>query len=127
MKKSYIFIFFVCIVSLSFFSCTEEGYTHNNPLSQIIALKEVDFDSVEGAKHFTTQDSVQASNWFSKELGAGRLVESEFDKQTKEYRMVSIPRGGVPIPESSDIGKLLEGGNDLYIGDTILESESVLK
>lgn len=113
--RQIIILFFVIGLMTS---CSEnkKGYDHPT-VQQLMSIKNVDFDNVEGVKHFITTDKDKAEEWRSKESKSGCVVYGRFNKKTGEYICKSIPREKVTLPTEEEISNLVDENGEFLLED----------
>jgi hypothetical protein len=102
--KQTIILFFAIGLMLS---CSERNSMYEHPtIQKIHNLREIDFDNIEGVRHFVTTDIDEAIEWESKELDSGRHVSGIFNRETGEYIYKSIPSEKISLPTGEEIFRL---------------------
>ena len=120
MKKSRIIrqtiiLFFAIGLMLS---CSERNSMYDHPtIQKIHNLRKIDFDNIEGVRHFVTTDEDEADEWMSKELDEGRHVQGYFNRETGEYIYKSISSEKIPIPIGEEILRLLDENGNFSLED----------
>lgn len=111
--KQIIILFFVVGLMNS---CSKDIYD-NLVVQQLMDIKNVDFDKVEGVKHFITEDSDTALAWITEEMKNGRIASVKPNKETGEYTCKSILKGKVSLPAEDKILDLLDENGEFLLED----------
>jgi len=89
----------------------------NNVVSQLMELKNIDFDKVNGLRQYVTLDKDEAREWCDKERKNGYAVYERFNSETGEHICKSIPKGNVPLPAEDKIVGLLDENGEFLLED----------
>jgi hypothetical protein len=111
--KQVVILFFIIGLMLS---CSKQ--IHDNvTVQQLMEIKDVDFDKVDGLKQYVTLDKDEAWKWMKKELENECIVRSRLNKETGEYTCKSIPKSKVVLPAEDKILDLLDENGEFLLED----------
>jgi len=106
------------IIILYFIMGLMASCSTNNVVSQLMELKNIDFDKVNELRQYVTLDKDEAREWCDKERKNGYAVYERFNSETGEHICKSIPKDKISLPREDKLLDLL-GEN----GEFLLEDE----